>query len=1047
MPNQSDKIIDPSQVIIVEASAGSGKTYYLAKRYLQLAINFQPYFNQPIIRNILAITFSNKATVEMKERILELLKKIALDDFSNEEEEKDIMALFNFDKSKVQQKALYLMDEITRRYNFFQVQTIDSFINNLLLGSAFNINRSANFKIKKDYNWQLNYSLDLVIEQATINTEIFDFLEEFLEHYLFVENRKSWFPKKDIQELMKFFFQLGNKYGKEFKLAKGSSEEVIKKKKHIYSQIKDLIKNPPSGMNKTAFNSLKNFIEKNDSIFEIDNLPNSFQHSAVPMNKEETCDSTYRQQWKKVCINIRKLIELDAEVAYNPYIKLFGKLRGHFQEASWKEDVIFLEELNQKARYLFGSEGVTVAELYYRLATRFLHYLIDEFQDTSILQWQNLELMVEEGLACGGSLFCVGDKKQAIFRFRGGEVELFEQIKNRYRHFKVQPMSLTKNWRSQRIIVEFNNKIFSRENLLNFLELSGIAKELKNEAGAIEEILNIFKDAKQQYKKENNDGYVYIEPISENDQAGQREITRSKVLELVEDLETRFNYADIAILARDNREVELITSWLLEANYPVESDKTLNVIKNPLVKELVSLLKFLHSPVDDLNFAAFILGSIFSRVAKIKTEDIVEFILSTYRRKANNNSLSLYHIFRKFYPEFWEKYFSNLFRKVGFISTYELLIDIYKQFDLVKNFIDSQAFFMKFLELIKVQEEEYIGLGDFLDYLKDAPEDELFVNITAGNSIKVLTIHKSKGLEFGVVILPFLRLDIKPASGGKGINSYVDSHDALTLELKRITKSHIIYSPFLQTKYRQAFKKACIDELNNIYVAQTRAKFELYIFIPRKSGSSINKAFFMIPESLRELGSKKKYSASKKISNPLLELSPQIYKDWSLLLQDDFDSAGSIKNRMKMIEGNIMHSILSQVGNCDGNNLDKIIDFALTYVKTKFNIFENINIYKEKLEKILTSQNLKELFYVGEARVYCEKELANRFGDLKRVDRLIVSKKQILVVDFKIKDVESEEYRNQIKEYMLIVKDIYPNHIVKGFLVYLAEVSKEEILG
>lgn len=1046
MLNQSAKTTDLSQVIVVEASAGSGKTYCLAKRYLQLVINSYPYFNQSIIRNILAITFSNKATVEMKERILELLKKIALDDFRDKEEEKDIMALFNFSKSQVQQKALCLMDEIIKRYNFFQVQTIDSFINNLLLGSAFSINRSANFKIKKDYNWQLNYSLDLVIEQAVINTEIFDFLEDFLEHYLFVENRKSWFPKKDIQELMKFFFQLGNKYGKDFKLNKGNSEDVIKKKKHIYSQVKDLITRPPAGMKKTALNSLKNFIEKNDSIFEIDNLPNSFQHFTVPMNKEKSCSFDYEREWKKVCRNIKELIELDADVAYNPYIRLFKRLRNYFQEVSVKEDIIFLEELNQKARYLFGVEGVTVAELYYRLATRFFHYLIDEFQDTSVLQWQNLELMVEEGLANGGSLFCVGDKKQAIFRFRGGEVELFEYIKKRFRHFKIQPISLTKNWRSQRAIVEFNNKIFSQENLLTFFELSGIAEELKKEPDAIEEILSIFKDANQQYKKENDDGYVYIERIDESGQAERGEIIQDKILGLIKDLKTRFDYGDIAILTRDNREVELITSWLLEANYPVESDKTLNVIKNPLIKELISLLEFLHSPVDDLNFAAFILGDIFSRITIVKTKEITEFILSSRRKRTDISSLSLYHIFRKVYSGIWEEYFSGLFGKVGFVSTYELLIDIYKQFDLVKNFMDSQAFLMKFLELIKSKEEEHIGLGDFLAYLKEAPDDELFVNITAGNSIKVLTIHKSKGLEFPVVILPFLRLDIKPASGGKGINSYIDPNNKETLGLKRITKNHTIYSPLLQEIYTQAFKKSCIDELNNIYVAQTRAQFELYIFVPKKSGSSINKVSFMIPESLRELGSKKNYPALERVSKSLLELSPQIYKDWTLLLQDDFDSIGSVKNRIRILEGNIMHAIISKVENCSGRNLDEIIDFALDYAKTKFNISDNLDIYKEKLKKILTSQELKDLFYVCDVKIYCEKELANRFGDLKRVDRLIVGKKQILVVDFKVKNLEKKEYQNQIREYMLMVRDIYPDHIVKGFLVYLEEASKEEIL-
>ena len=167
---------------IYRSSAGSGKTYALAKRYIQLLINPNLALDQIPLRNILAITFTNKATIEMKERILELLKKIAFDAFSSEQAGRDIFDMLGVDKKYAQDKALRIMNELITHYNFFQIQTIDSFINALLLGCAFTIDRSAHFKIKKDYGWYLAYCLDLAIEDAASNNEVFSFFEEFLEH-------------------------------------------------------------------------------------------------------------------------------------------------------------------------------------------------------------------------------------------------------------------------------------------------------------------------------------------------------------------------------------------------------------------------------------------------------------------------------------------------------------------------------------------------------------------------------------------------------------------------------------------------------------------------------------------------------------------------------------------------------------------------------------------------------------------------------------------------------------------------------------------------
>ncbi len=1045
MPERNVSYLEFPQVVVVEASAGSGKTYCLTKRYLHLLINPQLELNQIPLRNILAITFTNKATVEMKERIIEFLKKLALDAFSSKEEEEDIISSLGLEKKNVESKAKLIMDELIRHYNFFQVQTIDSFINALLLGCSLNIDRSASFKIKRDYLSSLCFCLDSLTEQAREKKEVLKLLEEFLQHYLFVENRNGWFPKEDILQLLQSLFRLSNKYGKTFSSFLGESADIIKKKKYILGQIKELSECFPSGMNTSAKKHISFFLDKNDDIFDIAALPAHLKALKVPMNKDSEATDGFVKKWKKIYNLLKELVELDATVAYNPYVELYQRISDSFQLLSKKEDILFLEELNRKARLLFDEEGITVAEVYYRMATRFKHYLIDEFQDTSLLQWCNLEEMVREALSTGGSLFYVGDKKQAIYRFRGGEAKLFDTVKKKFTHFNVKNAYLMTNWRSQRAIVEFNNKVFSRDNLKTVLDLSGIAKELGEKKESIDEILDVFKDTKQKQREDSVGGYVYVERIEEKSKQERDEITQPKILKLLRELKGRFHYEDIAILTRDNNEVELITSWLLEAGFPVESEKTLNLLKNSLVKEIVSFLGFLCSPLDDLSFASFILGEVFSRLTKITCSDITEFIFGLHKEGKMGGHVPLYRLFRKRYPEIWDQYIDKFFKTVGFISPYELVVSIYQTLKVTENFKKNQAFFMKFLELIKQREDDYVGLGELLAYLKVAPQEELYVNVVHSSSVKVLTIHKSKGLEFGVVIIPFLRMDISPETGEKGSSSYVVPKEGGDLGIVRITKNHRAYSPFLQEIYIQSYKKACIDELNNIYVALTRAQFELYVFIPKKSSNSNNKAWHIIPERVRKSGSKIKYRREEKDAQPIIDILPLAYKEWPELIPGEFGDWQNIKNRKNILEGNLLHTILSRIGGCQGLDTEELIKEAILFASTQYPFIEDFSPYQEKIRQLLAKKELKSIFFVPASSVFCEKEVVNRFGDGKRIDRLVVREKEIWIVDYKSSQEAKPDHEKQINEYVQIIKDIYPKREVKGFLVYLDSMIKEEI--
>ncbi|MFA6281281.1 MAG: UvrD-helicase domain-containing protein [Candidatus Omnitrophota bacterium] len=1036
--------IQSPEVIVVEASAGSGKTFALAKRYLELAVNPRLKTTPYPLRNILAITFTNKATIEMKARILEFLKRIALDEFENKEQENEILGPLGVDKKMARELAVVAMESLINNYTYFQVKTIDSFINAILMGSALNIDRSAHFTIKHDYNKYLAYCLDNVISLAAQDKDALLLLKDFLMHYLSIENKNSWFPKKDILETIQALFKLNNTYGIPFHIYRVNGQDVIKKKLKIFNAISDLSLNLPQDLNGTVKKSILKFSEGNN-IFELKNLPDKFKSLEIPMNKNKDAPPEFEKLWKNIHKEICELIELDADVVYKPYIQLFDKILEHFNKICKHDDVLFLGELNSKARLLFGEEGITIAEIYYRMATRFNHYLIDEFQDTSRLQWKNLEEMVREAISIGGSLFYVGDKKQAIYRFRGGDARLFDEVKDEFSAY-VKPKSLTKNWRSQKAIIEFNNMVFAKENLINAISKMDIEGNVGDKEELIKHILGAFNDSQEEHSPDKPYGYVSVERIEEDKKEDRNTITKEKILPLLDKLKTRgFSYKDIAILCRDNDEVELITSWCLEKGISVESEKTLSIEENSLIQELVSFLTFLYSPIDDLSFAAFVLGDIFTKATGISQKEMTDFIFRLRKERTSKLEFALYRKLREHYPEVWGKYLDDFFKSVGFVSPYELVISIYERYSLMSNFPETQAFFMKFLELIKQQEEEYIGLGDLLSYLDTAQKEELYVNVQESDSIHVLTVHKSKGLEFGVVILPFLRIDVN-AETGDIPGSYI-TPEGNSCGLVRITKEHRKYSERLKKIYEKAYIEACLNEFNNLYVALTRAKFEMYIFMPKKSASSSNKARNLIPETLKMHGQPRSYETKSKVSRPAVVLAPSSYTEYLSLIRDEFQDALSLKNRTKILQGNVMHFILSSLDNTLCRDKKNILDVAFANAKIKYPFFDNFYALEEKITRLIEDKAMRHFFYIEDDKLYLEKEIVDLKGNTKRIDRLIIKEREAWIIDYKSSHELSEKHITQMKEYIVIIKKMYPQKNVKGFLLYLDEIKFEEVNG
>src|SRR3989338_4898721 len=273
--NQKKETFHFPEVRVVEASAGSGKTYALAKRYIQLLLSASDPAAETAARAILAITFTNKAAMEMKERILEFLKAIALKKLSRPEQEEILLPL-GISLDEAAPKAFAMMEAIIRHYNFFQVQTIDKFINALLSGCAFKVGLTAHFKIKTNAREYLESALDQTIDLASRDKDIRQIFEYFLHNYLYLENRSGWFPKKDMAAILYALFLQTNTYGGMLREGPFSPEEIVRKKKAARGDLKALRECLPASpsvrparqdTDRRFVKSLDDFLVKNTQLF------------------------------------------------------------------------------------------------------------------------------------------------------------------------------------------------------------------------------------------------------------------------------------------------------------------------------------------------------------------------------------------------------------------------------------------------------------------------------------------------------------------------------------------------------------------------------------------------------------------------------------------------------------------------------------------------------------------------------------------------------------------------------------------------------------
>ena len=1006
-----------ARIISVQASAGSGKTYNLAKRYIHLLLDCGGSRDHSGLRNIIAVTFANKAAVEMKYRVMEYLKKAALS--------LETDGIFEGIED-ARSKSARALEQILDNYDNFNISTIDSFINSILKACAINIDISPNFRIEKDYSRNLRFALDSFLRLSFMSEESKSVLLKYISQYMMSE-KTGWFPKNDIyNEVEKVFVKSGNS-GK--KIAAGQSgfdsglamrADSIVKKAELF-----LKKFAGPEIYSNCLKAAQTAAQKRRELFySPDKIPKAFA-AALKYKKNAVPDEAAQALWDEIRNEVSRLCMFYALNYYGVYSDIYLKIDAEFEAAAKKDELVFLHDINRKAMTLFEGSGAAMPEVYYRLSEKYKHFLIDEFQDTSPVQWAGIKRFLEESLAGGGTFFYVGDAKQAIYDFRGGSWEIFYKAVSEISLSGNEAVVLDRNYRSHKTIVEFNNRVFSRENIERYLnDLCGDEES----AGCYGDLVTVYSHSRQSCHGAKQKGYVEIKILDARCEDPDKE-TRDVLTGMIKDIAKRFSLSDITVLCRSNAEVLRAGTWLLEEGFEIESSQTLNIRNNDIIKQIVSLMKFISSPMDGLSFSSFITGEVFCAAASVSPDEMHGFIFDFRSGKKQD---VFYKAFENKYPEKWNEYFERFFVQAGVAPVYELVVSVLEKFAVAENFRESKIFVMRFLELVKEFEQTAGGLENFLEYF-DALENNdegLYIKASSGGGVKIMTVHKAKGLQFPVVIVPFLKL------AHANIDRPLFEDGGEKINLTYLSADIAGFCPELKSLYERQKAKTLMSEMNVFYVSMTRAECELYAIVPPKAGSSNNTAALLLGGRDIKAGSKETYAVKRFPSPAEADKSGQGYKEIKNYVKTgsgpDINEAGR--------RGSMLHFALSEIKSLKGKDASCQVKRACSLAKRKF-LYDDTDWMEEKLLDLLGDKRIFSFFNEEENEIFNELEIVDALGNTHRMDKVIRTRDSVIVVDFKSSNAKSEENRRQVAGYADLLKEAYGVREVCGYII---DIEKKE---
>ncbi|MCB0480518.1 MAG: UvrD-helicase domain-containing protein [Flavobacteriales bacterium] len=1026
---------------IYTSAAGSGKTFTLVKEYLTLLFNNESYSG---VRQILALTFTNKAANEMKERIIHSLHEFT---HLSPNEKHDLLDailinLPNQSPQKIKEKSKFLLEEILFRYYNFSVSTIDKFNQKLIRTFSSELELNQNYEVVLESQALLKEAIENVLNQSRNDKALAKFLKEFIQFQ--IEEDKSW-NIKDL--LFKFSNTLLNEDAKSFveQLQLINLDEISTQiaryrayLKTVETKIQDWGKEAVAIMDEHGivsddFNgksrglgsyfekcvSLKAGLPEPSATIAKTMASGDYFHPKLSAERRSYLDQNCAefpiiydqiieylgeqlQQYTLTSILLKNIHSLALLVAIDSAFKTLTKERG----------LLLIGEFNHLLSDLIANEPAPF--IYERLGNRFQHFLIDEFQDTSQLQWHNLVPLFEEGISKGGTGLIVGDGKQAIYRWRGGSVTQFANpfetskkslLSERMSVLKSQSEihQLASNYRSFGTVVQFNNDLFSE------IALQG--------EGLVEEI---YRSASQSIIKKPNEGYVRIERMPSDLEETYHEWNLIRVLDQVKELVlSGYEYGEIAILTRKNAQISAIAPILLDHNIPVVTQEALLVANDNWVQLLHTLLKIATDPKNNTHRlrVLFILQNL-----NIVDTHLHEPLISIADEKTGLVAL------HKLLGEIGIKI---SFSKLNTLPIYEKIRYILSAFSLSapNPFLDTYLNHI-YSGIGKVE----LTLSEILDQL-DEKMKKLSIELPDGpNAVRLMTIHKSKGLEFPAVILPFA-------------DNYLNKENYIWVNLDQekygipvawMNSVQALLKTELAEAYQSEVENKRLDEINSFYVGFTRAIETLIVFTSDKSNG--NYSFFYIDKALSNLsgwddnnkvftrGELNSERVSKKKKPEAAITSSGYYvtptSDLVELQKVDIPSTNGIDVERQY--GILLHEVFSRLNS---------FEHAENLIKEHFSHLPE-NIKSNILKDILAAAKTKQLqaFFDPNANIRNEVKMIEPNGSILRPDRVLIQDNTAKILDYKTGKKLNKDH-TQVTLYKAALQNMgYKN--VQGFIYY-----------
>lgn len=1050
---------------IYRSSAGSGKTYTLVKEYLKLVLNDTESF-----KNVLAVTFTNKSAGEMKSRIIEALTRLSRGEAADLKEKLEKEGV----KGNIETSSAFVLKNILHKYSYFSVSTIDSFFHKVIRSFARELKLQLGYNIELDQQAVLEKITDKLLDDAGIESELTGFLEDFI--YYSIDDEKGWKIDLKIKDLAREIFS--ERYM--IKLGGAVQPEGRTKLKEFIGTL-FAIKNDFEGRMKKIAVSSSEILDEYSLV--IDDFPyKKAGFMNYLLNNIVTGKFEPGQRAREASIDINKWFGKNSKPAIRPaaeaglynllvsavenydtnFIKyntasqliktiyitgIFKDLTGKLKKYRDDNNVLLISDINNILLNVISGDSSPF--VYEKIGSFYRNFLIDEFQDTSTFQWRNFFPLIENSLSENNASLIVGDVKQSIYRWRNGNMKLLlEEVKSDLAGFNesVKEETLNVNYRSKKRIVEFNNAFFKTASEI-------CTSEAPEEASAV--ITKAFADIQQLSADQSDNGYINIKFYRDDPETEvtSREFSAAAMISNIKQLLLNgYRQKDIMVLVRNNSDAVEAAHSLIDARLKVVSSDSLLLTNSPKVRLLINIFKYL---IDKNNIIARA-EILYNYLIYIKNENIdLNEIFSDHLNGDDGSSLFGRRIPDGFFDETGSLEVNNRLSGLGIYDLAEELIMIFSLGG------SADTYLIRFLDVLKKYSGEHNSdVYGFVNWWEENKQDNTIIVPDEEDAVRVMTIHKAKGLQAPVVFIPFANWEFGLSANRNMIWVSTEKQPFDTFPSYFVKASSALKDSYFAEDYNEESALTYLDNLNLMYVAFTRAEEKLFIGVPQKGKESFNArkviyetltnsevlaGSFDAQNYLYESGSvndhvKKtdkdslygNYRISQMVSGNMFD---------KIIVKPEFDNyVPENRTKIKKLKnrGIIIHKALSVIRSSAANEIEKAVgNVSISGLITE----EQKADLRSELQKIMANDKVKKWF--DAENVMNERDIILSDGSIYRPDKVIIDGDRAVIVDYKSGGRKSE-HTEQIRSYGEILRKMGYNHIEMN-LFYLNDLKIEAV--